>query len=173
MLHQLQAFALQPELVNISQMCGVAPRRVWERACEEDEKLAIVTARFQQERRPKEKTERLATAKKYHSYPYRRWLDAVFVDETQFNVYDVPQGTAIGSRGETVDIEVHLASRNMLPLQCRGTIHWFVAVHPKVGLIHFQFDASSQSYEEKQKHHQKRFKVSFFLIFLYLPFFLP
>lgn len=146
---RVQACLNHEGLAKIIKETGVTSAHLWRRARNINPKLKIQKVLFKPPLPPKVQDARVKIAKKLYQRPQRDFEGATFMDETTLPVLKLTSGSAIGEKGEYIVQPTYLVvgvGTPDLPKEARGKIHIFLAVHPKEGLVFWDYLSPTTGY---------------------------
>ena len=164
----LQAVKEHAGLQEIKRTTGVTDEHLWRRAQEVEPRLGSVRVLFKRYRGPKIRDERLRLAKALFQRSADDFMSATYVDEATIHIRKPPVTKGIALKGEHLISEIPLAiAAGMpdLPKDACGKLSFMLAVHPKAGLVLFDFLSPTDGHKMAG-----RYKVSphLLLIFFFL-----
>lgn len=148
---------------------GATPAYLWRRAKAVNPKLKVVKVYFKPARNQKFRDQRLTIAKKLLKRSLKERLCDTYLDESTIQICKPPLGTAIGEKGEYIICEsplvVGVGSPNLPPQAC-GKMSFILAIHPVIGLVHFEFLSNTTKHKMSG-----RYKVRHHLLLIFLNLF--
>ena len=135
-----------PGLKALMKKTGASPTHLWMRAKAVNPRLKVKRVYFKPTRGSAIKEKRLICAKKFVAVPVKKRLCYTHLDECKLWILQPHLGRAIGEEGENISCETPLvpgAGRTNFPPEACGKMSFIIAVHPILGLVHFQFLSST------------------------------
>jgi len=164
----LQAVREHAGLQEIKRATGVSTEHLWRRAKEVEPRLGSVRVLFKRYRGPKIQGARVKIAKVLYQRRADDFMSATYLDEATIHIRKPPVTKGIALKGGHLVSEIPLeiaAGIPDLPKEACGKLTFMLAVHPKVGLVYFDFLSSTDGHKMAG-----RYKVSphLLLIFFFL-----
>lgn len=161
----LQACQDHPKLRRLIKFCKVDPKHLWERAKAVHPKLKLVRVLFKARKSKDEKNERVRFARQLKNMHESTFLTSVYLDEAWLVIHKPIPGKGIGEKGDHIIIDAPLPSDKELPKSAQGVLCMFLAVHPMLGLVHYELLSPTTKHPW---HHRWKVRLSL----LYSLFFL-
>lgn len=146
-----------PTLSRLLKDCKVTPKRLWQRAKAVHPKLKLVRVLFKARKSKDQKRIRVQYARQLLNMNDDTFLTSVYLDEAWLVLRQPIQGKGIGEKGDHFIIEAPLPSDKELPKGAQGVLCIFLAVHPILGLIHYELLSPTTKH---QWHHRWKVRLS-------------
>ncbi len=118
---------------------------------------------FKARKRKNEKRERVKFACQLLNRKDDTFLTSVYLDEAWLVLKEPIPGGGIGEKGDHIIIEAPLPSDKELPKGAQGVLCMFLAVHPLLGLIHYELLSPTTKHPW---HHRWKVRLSSFELVL-------
>lgn len=136
---------------------------MWQRAKAVNPKLKLVRVIFKARKGKDEKGDRVKFAKHLLNRQDDTFLTSVYLDEAWLVLKKPVQGKGIGEKGELIIIEAPHPSDKELPKGAQGVLCIFLAVHPLLGLVHYELLSPTTKH---QWHNRWKVRLSSFELVL-------
>lgn len=154
----LQAVRLSRKLQAILKKASCTPRALWRRAQEVEPRLDYSWRNMKRGLTPAVRAERKSLAWQGRQRPRDFYLNLIYADES--SVRPLPsRGKCLTKRGE------HPIEDDARWLSLNFSLHFFLAVHPQQGLLHYQLLSRTKGHKRHGKY-QVRILVCYNIIFI-------
>ena len=150
---------------EIKRATGVNAAHLWRRAQDVEPRLGSVRVLFKRYRGPKIQGKRVEVSKALFQRSPKDLMSATYVDEATIHIRKPPVTKGIALKGEHLISEIPLeiaAGIPDLPKSACGRLCFMLAVHPKAGLVYFDFLSSTKNHKMAG-----RYKVSLHLLLIF------
>jgi hypothetical protein len=153
----LHACKDHPTLRRLLKYCKVTSKHLWQRAKAVRPKLKLVRVLFKARKSKDQKRSRVQFARHLLNMNDDIFLTSVYLDEAWLVLRQPIPGKGIGEKGDHFIIDAPLPSDKELPKGAQGVLCMFLAVHPILGLIHYELLSPTTKH---QWHHRWKVRLS-------------
>jgi hypothetical protein len=148
----LQACQHHPLLKSLVSDRGFTPDYLWKRAKKVDPELHSIGVVLKAALSSRVKEERKRAASVLLRMPASTFMNAIYLDESWFKTRAAPSGRALARQKANLVEEIQMPLGYDLPKEAQGTMFLFLAVHPLLGLIHWELLSPTTGHPRKGKH---------------------